>query len=189
MKLPRITGTVIALGLFCLFSLRPSPVSAQGDRLVVLVRHAEANGEPRNDPPLTERGRQRAEALAEALQGTGIGTVIVSPLARTQLTAEPLASARGITPEVVDVGGGLERHVEAVAKAVRAQPAGDAILVVGHSNTIPRIIAALGGPTMSDLCHWEFARLFILALPPDRTPRLIAASYGAPDEDGEEECP
>lgn len=66
---------------------------------------------------------------------------------------------------------------------MRSSPAGAAVLVVGHSNTVPAIITALGAPPMADLCHGEFASLFVLHLHADGTPRLIRSSYGEPDEE------
>jgi broad specificity phosphatase PhoE len=164
----------------------PSAVQAQASRLVVLVRHAEAGGEPERNPPLTDGGRARAAALATALAGTGIGRIIVTGFTRTQATAGPLAAATGVTPMVVEVTGGLEAHVQSVAAAVRDAPAGQAVLVVGHSNTIPAIVTALGGPKLADLCHTDFDTLFILELRDAAPPRLIRAGYGAPDA---EACP
>jgi len=172
---------VIALAFVAVSLAQPTTSVAQSDRLVVLVRHAEAGGEPESDPPLTPEGRERAAALAEALADANIGAVIVSPLARTRLTAEPLTTLLGITPVAVDVTGGIERHVEDVADAVRSRPPGEAVLVVGHSNTIPAVIKALGGPELPDLCHGEFATLFVLEIPRYGEPHLIRASYGMPD--------
>lgn len=162
--------------------LVPAPLPARTDHLVILVRHAEAAGKPRNDPPLTERGEARAQALAAALEHMQLGTAIVSSLARTRLTAEAVTGPRGLQPTVADVAGGLEEHVQAVVDAVRAQPKGAAVLVVGHSNTVPRIIAALGGPEAPDLCHWEYSRLFVLEIRADKTANLVGAWYGPADE-------
>jgi broad specificity phosphatase PhoE len=176
-------SVVFAVALGALWCGLPPAVAAQGDRLVVLVRHAEADGEPRQDPPLTDRGRARAEALAAALEHANIQRIVVSPLARTRLTAEPIARARGVPPTVADVAGGLDAHVAAVVDAVRSGHADGAVLVVGHSNTVPAIVTALGAPPMPDLCHGEFATLFVLHLPAEGTPWLIRSSYGAPDEE------
>lgn len=164
------------------------PGLAQQDRLVVLVRHAERAAEPADDPGLTSAGEARATALRDALAATGIGAVITTQLRRTQLTAAPLANERGLAPVVVRAGGGAEAHARAVADAVRALPAGVAVLVVGHSNTVPAIIAALGGPGMPDLCDAQYAMLFTLVLPSVGPPRLIRSTYGAPDSPQAAEC-
>ncbi|WAZ25159.1 histidine phosphatase family protein [Streptomyces cinnabarinus] len=53
-------------------------------------------------PGLTELGEAQAAALPEALAGEDIEALYVSTLRRTQLTAAPLAAARGLDPLVRD---------------------------------------------------------------------------------------
>jgi phosphohistidine phosphatase SixA len=153
-----------------------------GASLVLLVRHAEKATEPADDPPLTGAGVARAQALATALRDARVTSVITTQLRRTRDTAFPLATARGLTPEVVPVAtGALPAHVEATVTAIRRH-AGDVVLVVGHSNTIPAIIAALGGPLLPDICDSAYSNLFILQLG-GGDPRLVQAHYGVPDPD------
>ena len=149
--------------------------------VVVLVRHAEKAITPTTDPGLTDAGRARAEALAEALRDARVDAIVTSQFERTRKTAEPLAVARRLTPVVTQAGSDTPTHVRDVAAAVRRQPAGGLVLVVGHTNTIPPIIAALGGPQLPDICDAEYSRLFTLVLPPAGSPRLIQSTYGAPD--------
>jgi broad specificity phosphatase PhoE len=150
-------------------------------RLVILVRHAEKAAEPPKDPPLTPAGEERARALALALKDAGVTAIVTSDARRTRATAEPLARALHLTPAVIPVGtGSLADHVAAVAAEVRGH-AGGVVLVVGHSDTIPSIIAALGGPHLSDIPHTEFAHLFVLTPETGGGARLVQATYGAPD--------
>jgi len=71
---------------------------------LLLVRHAEStwNAEGRwqghGDPPLSERGRRQAEALARALAPRAIEVLATSDLARAVETAAPLARALGLEP-------------------------------------------------------------------------------------------
>ena len=71
---------------------------------LVLIRHAESswNAEGRwqgqEDPPLSPRGRLQAEALAEALRGTGVLRIATSDLLRARDTAVPIARALGLEP-------------------------------------------------------------------------------------------
>ena len=155
---------------------------------VILVRHAEKAVAPPNDPVLSVEGTQRALDLAAALSGARVTSVIVTHLQRTQLTAKPVSDALGKTPIVVPVSGGTAAHVEAVAIAVRGRPAGDVVLVVGHSNTIPAIIGALGGPKLPDLCDGQYAMLFVLEFAPSGPPRFIRAKYGAADPPDSDSC-
>jgi broad specificity phosphatase PhoE len=159
--------------------------SAQGsmaaERLVILVRHAEKDTAPRNDPPLTEFGESRAAALAGVVASAGIDAVVVTPYRRTRDTAAPVAQARGLTPIEVPVGRDLAAHVAAVVDSVRTRPPRASVLVVGHSNTIPAIVTALGGPALPDLCDNQYAVLYVLSIPAAGPARLVTASYGAAD--------
>ena len=146
---------------------------------VILVRHAERGTEPANDPVITEAGTQRALSLKEVLRGAGVTSVVTTHLQRTQLTAKPLMETLGLTPIVVRAGGA--GHVDSVAATVRRRPAGDVVLVVGHSNTIPAIVGALGGPKLPDLCDGQYSKLYILEYPASGPPRFIEANYGAAD--------
>ena len=69
--------------------------------VVLLVRHAEKAAQPADDPPLTQDGRHRAEALAAVIKDAHPTAIITTQLRRTVETAQPSASTTGITPEVV----------------------------------------------------------------------------------------
>lgn len=165
-----------AVFLACQLAL--AVTAARADTLVILVRHAEKTTD-KNDPGLTASGEARATALAEALQDTRIDRIIVSEFQRTTLTAAPVANARGLDPLVVGAGLALDDHILAVAEVVAAGTGN--ILVVGHSNTIPRIIAALGGPVLPEMDDLEYATMFILSIPTQGEASLVKARFGAPD--------
>lgn len=165
-------------------ALRAADRTASGTalpRLVILVRHAEKAAEPPQDPPLTAAGEERARALAIALKDAGVTAIVTSDARRTRATADPLARALHLTPAMIPIGSGRPAdHVAAVAAEVRGH-AGGVVLVIGHSDTIPSIIAALGGPRLHDIPHTEFAHLFVLTPESDGGARLVRATYGAPD--------
>ena len=147
--------------LFCVIAAGAQASAQSKTTVVILVRHAEKATAPAADPPLTEAGVARARALADAL---------------------------GLPLETVHTGtGGV--HARAVADAVRAH-AGQTVLVVGHSNTIPLIIAALGGPKFGDICDTQYSNLFVLIVRPgDKKADLVVSSYGAPSPDAATTCP
>jgi phosphohistidine phosphatase SixA len=174
----------VACPLLLLLICLAGPLAAQ---TVILVRHAEKADVPGNDPPLSAAGTARAEALQAALEHANVSHVIVTSRQRTTLTAADVISAGHLTPVVVPLGRGDSAHVAAVAAAVRQIPKGDAVLVVGHSNTVPPIIGALGGPQLPALCDASYSTIFVLEL--DRSPvRLVRAHYGAPDPTGADSC-
>ena len=186
----RRSGLFLPLALAAIVTCLLPGIALGQPSTVILVRHAERATAPAGDPVLTEAGTQRAADLATALAAARVSAIITTHLQRTQLTARPVMEAIGQPHIVVRAGGPTRAHVDSVAAAVRRRPAGDVVLVVGHSNTIPAIIAALGGPVMPDLCENQFSSLFILEYPANGgAPRLIKAKYGAPDPAGSDSCP
>jgi broad specificity phosphatase PhoE len=155
---------------------------------IILVRHAEKATTPADDPMLSPAGQQRARDLAAALADAHVATIIATQFQRTQATARPLAEHAGQTTVIVPATSDVRAHAEAVAAKARSAPPGGAVLIVGHSNTIPAIIAALGGPKMGDLCDAEYAKLFVLEMPATGPPRLIRGTYGAPDSPESDNC-
>jgi phosphohistidine phosphatase SixA len=148
--------------------------------LVIFVRHAEKAASPAEDPPLTEAGAARAAALVDALGAAGVKAIITTEFRRTKDTAEPLARKLGITPRVVGARGVAgAAHIAAVADAIRQHTSGT-VVVVGHSNTVPAIIAALGGERMRDICEADYGGLYVLARA-GPTISLVKTRYGAPD--------
>ena len=144
------------------------------ETVVVLVRHADRAPGQKTDE-LAAAGVARSRALAQALQKAGVSAVIVSDTNRTAQTAAPVAAASGITPIVLGA-----KDFAAIAEAVWAHP-GETVLVVGHSNTVPAIIAGLGGPQLPDLGDNEFDDLFSLTVCRCswRPARLLKLQYGA----------
>jgi broad specificity phosphatase PhoE len=174
----RFMRVVLAAGVAAM--LAAEPLAAQPS-MVILVRHAEKAATPADDPDLTAAGAQRAADLASALAGAQVGSIVTTQFRRTRATAAPLAQAIGRDPIIVAATPDTPAHAAAVAAAVRARPPGEVVLVVGHSNTIPAIIAALGGPRLPDLCDGQYATLFVVGLTSSGPSRLVRATYGAAD--------
>lgn len=149
---------------------------------VIIVRHAEKASTPGPDPELSAEGVARAKALAVALADANVGSVIATQYKRTSTTAAEVMAAHNLTAITVPASRDMAGHLKAVAEAVRARPAGETVLVVGHSNTVPGIIGALGGPKMNDLCDADYDNLFILRMGADRV-SLIRAHYGVADDE------
>ena len=162
--------------------------SAEGPSLVVLVRHAEKAAEPAADPDLSPAGQERAKALLDALQHVQPSSIIVSATRRTGQTAAPLASKFKAPTYIVSLAGGTATHVNAVADAVRKLRG--VVVVVGHSNTVPAIVKALGGPALPDLCDSSYATMFLLQPGKDgKAASVVRAQYGAADPAAATGCP
>ncbi len=179
-----------AIALFAVASVCPAVVQAQAavpPALLLVVRHAE-KVDNSADPALSEVGMARARALAESLIDAKVEHVIVTQRQRTRLTAAPTMSARGLTPEEIGFGSSMDAHVAEVAAAARKQ-AGKVVLIVGHSNTVPAIVHALGGPKMPDLCDARYASLFAVVPGAVGTEaRVVVSSFGVPDAPGAMTC-
>lgn len=165
------------LKVLVLLVLAALPLAAQrAPTTVILVRHAEKAATPAEDPPLTAAGRARARALATIARERKVTAIITTQFARTRETARPAAAALKITPEVVNtVAGGQD--AQNVARAALAH-AGGVVLVVGHSNTLPGIIAALGAPQPPPICDSSYDNLYIVTVPASGPARVAHSHYG-----------
>lgn len=137
---------------------------------VYLVRHAEKEATPPADPPLSEAGQARAKSLARILGKAGIKTIYTSQFARTKQTAEPLAQALGLTNTVVPVSMDTTmknelapQYLKDMAERIYAQ-AGESALIVGHSNTLPALIKALGGDVVPTIPDPDYDNLFVVTI-------------------------
>ena len=137
-----------------------APAAAQST--VFVVRHAEradavSGGSTMmaNDPELSEAGRARAESLARMLKDAGITAIFTTQYKRTKQTAEPLAKVLGVPVTEVNTKelAGLPARIKAVSGNV---------LVVGHSNTVPETLQALGMDSPPAIADTEFDNLFIV---------------------------
>lgn len=161
----------------------PSTQSEQGATTVIVVRHAEkATTNPQDpNPALSPEGQQRARDLAELLRSRQVAAVIATQYARTQLTAQPTADAAHLVIDTMPATRDVQAHAAAIAERIRTRYAGKTVLVVGHSNTVPKIVAALGGPALADLCDSAYGNLFTVVIPAGGAPRYTQGHFGAAD--------
>lgn len=167
----------VLFGALVLPSLATSvPASAQevepGPTVIFLVRHAE-KGPDRDgtgDPPLTPMGRERASRLASMLTDAGVVSVLSTDYRRTLETAGPTAEQARLEVERYDPA-----RPEAVAARLRDAPG--AHLVVGHSNTTPGLVAALGGDPGEPIAESEYDRLYVVFPEGDGTARTILLRF------------
>lgn len=141
---------------------------------VIVVRHAE-KADTSADPDLSPAGQARAQALAHAAGKAGVQAIFVTQLRRTRQTAQPLAQQIGLPMVQVaasDTAGLVQR--------ILTRHAGQVVLVVAHSNTIPQIISALGGPAIEDIGEGDYDNLFIVLRHRKGPARLLHLRYGRP---------
>jgi broad specificity phosphatase PhoE len=143
---------------------------------VILVRHAEkAVVPPENkDPDISMEGEKRAAELAKMFGDAGIGAIFVSQYKRTRQTVKPLADKLGITATPVEA-----QKTPELIKQIRAQKAGQVVFVAGHNNTVPEVIAALGGPKLPIIPETQYDNLYILTVNSDGSAKLLKLKYGS----------
>ena len=171
-----VVRACVALVMFAL------PLAAQGaaagSTTILVVRHAEKMADPAADPPLTSAGAARAETLADLLKDAGIRAVIATQFVRTRSTGEPTARKFGLVVESMDARAPM--HMRMVADSILARHRGQTVLVVGHSNTVPGIVAAFGAPQPSPICDAEYDDLFVVTVPAIGAPSVVRLHYGTP---------
>lgn len=174
-----------ALALISAVALAGAPATAAAQpSLVILVRHGEKQPTPGDDPSLSEAGVARAQALDAALRYASPTTVVVSQRKRTVETAAVLLQRTGLSPTVVGLDAA---HVKNVATAV--MKATGVVVVVGHSNTVPAIVTALGGPKLPDLCDASYATMFLVTPGRDgQKAQVVTSAFGAADAVGADRC-
>jgi broad specificity phosphatase PhoE len=143
---------------------------------IILVRHAEKAAEPAADPPLSAAGLARADALEAMVKDAGIRGIVTTQFLRTRQTAAPTADKFGLTIEIMDARAPL--HPKMVADSVLAKHRGQTVLVVGHSNTLPAIVAALGAPMPAAICDDEYDNIFVVTVPATGVPSVARMHYG-----------
>jgi phosphohistidine phosphatase SixA len=159
--IPIVGYTVVALGLAYFLGERPSTT-------VIFVRHADTDASmagPDNDPPLSARGRQRADLLADFLQNidvvAGPNAIYASDKRRTQETAAPLAMRLNIPVEIadhLDTKGFMDR--------VMRDHRGKIVVIVSHSNTIAPLIDELhGSKDIQPFGEREYDRVYVVTIP------------------------
>ena len=157
---------LLALGGVFLLAIAVAYWNSATTTTIVLVRHAEKQVGAITDAPLSPEGETRASRLTQLLGGSEefgrIGKIYVTNTRRTQQTAAGLAQRLGLTPEVIEAktdSGDLARRALRENRGHRA-------LIVGHSNTVPEIVAALthsqNVPPMGDD---EFDTMYIVTVP------------------------
>lgn len=160
---------------FTLTAVAQTPIFSPGTT-IYLVRHAEKD--TGNNPPLTKAGFERAKDLLIHLHTKGVSKIYSTKYKRTNQTADSIKISSNLTTIIYEadtIGNDL------VAKIKSNSDNGKTILVVGHSNTIPKLIRRLGvaSYTVQNLGDNEFDNLFVLTYK-KRKIKFKQIKYGQP---------
>ena len=140
---------------------------SQATTTILFVRHADTNllaGEAA-DPPLNERGRARAELLADFLEDidviASVDAIYATDSLRTRQTAMPLAQRLGLDVAATD----HYDYVGFMADVLREHK-GRIVLVVTHGDTIAPLVEELhGSKNVPEIAPADYDNLYIVTVP------------------------
>jgi len=110
----------------------------KGAKSIYLVRHAEKDTFPKQNPVLTSEGYVRSFNLAEMMKKTRLDAIYSTLYNRTMHTVDSLATAKGLATNIYQpkdlkqLGIDLAKHEEF-----------NKVLIAGHSNTTPAMANVL----------------------------------------------
>lgn len=151
---------------------------------VYLIRHAERADEPRQDPPLTEKGNLRSQELTRILGDANVKAIITSQFLRTKQTGEPLSKKLNVpvTSISLSLNPANPRQIaeQSTAEVTNKilERAGESVLVIGHSNSIPDVIKMLGGDVVPVIDEKKFDDLFIVTVYAKGKAKVAHLKYG-----------
>jgi len=148
---------------------------ANAQQAVILVRHAELQGAAMAEPkylPLSEAGEARAKRLASILKDSGIGAIYVTDFVRTNQTAQPLS--REIDKELTVIPKGDPQEL---VEQIRKRHGGQTVLLVGHTDTLPGLLKALGHPADIKIEPQDFTNIFVVIPKSNGAPTFLRLRY------------
>jgi len=162
-----VLGAVVVFAYFATFR---RPVTT-----IILTRHAEKIIDPNNpDVDLSPAGQARALEIVRMLGDAGVNAIYATQYKRTQQTVKPLADKLGLPVTIVNA-----KNTPDLIAQIKAQNSGQTILVAGHNNTVPEIIAALGGPQYPPIPETEYDNLFVVTVYRTGKVKVLKMKYGA----------
>lgn len=155
-----LTLTALLLAVLRLGAQQTDAATDPLPTVLYLVRHAETAPDGTRDPPLSREGERRARWLGVILSHARLDAVYTTDYRRTRSTAGPAAAAHGVQITVYDPS-----DLEGLAHELRVRAG--RVLVVGHSNTTPALVEALGGEPGDPMEESEHDRLYVLVIAGD----------------------
>ncbi len=165
--------TAIAIGLAWFFE-------SQATTTIIFFRHAEQTSHDEADPPLSEAGQRRVAELTRQLVDAdvvaGIDAIYSTPYIRSLETARPIADQLDLP-----INSYAADDTEEILDTILKNHKGKIILVIGHSNTLPVLIANLGASKkVPAIAQNEFDNIYIISIPWFGKTKTIRLRIGEP---------
>ncbi len=110
------------------------------DKIYYLVRHAEKDTVPADNPNLTEEGIERANYLANMMKGTRVDGVYSTLYTRTLFTVDTLAARKGL--KILPY---KPSDLKLLYETISQDSTKSAVIIAGHSNTTPALANVILG--------------------------------------------
>jgi len=178
-KMLRIGLTAV---LIALLTIGCSRFGCPDEKVVLVVRHADRDGEMLND-----KGKERALALRDLVANYGKATaVIYTTVERTRQTLEPIIESDHPAEFKFEPD-----NVQAIAGAAREGSGPEVIVIAAHSNTVRPILeefdrglveqsAGAWFPCEGEICHSDYNDLWLVTICGDEATNILKSDYGAP---------
>jgi broad specificity phosphatase PhoE len=165
--------TAIAIGLAWFFE-------SQATTTIIFFRHAEQTSHDEADPPLSEAGQRRVAELTRQLVDAdvvaGIDAIYSTPYIRSLETARPIADQLDLP-----INSYAADDTEEILNTILKNHKGKIILVIGHGNTLPVLIANLGASKkVPAIAQNEFDNIYIISIPWFGKTKTIRLRIGEP---------
>jgi len=173
--LPIVGYILLVLGIAWFFQ-------QQATTTIIFARHADVDPAVplTSDPLLTERGRQRAELLADFLTDvdvvSSVDAIYATTARRTQQTAAPLAARLGQRLNIDD-----PYRVDRLIRRLFRDRRGKITLVVADADVIPALIAELHGKNpLPPFAPNDYGDLYVVTVPYYGKVKTLRFRYAEP---------
>jgi phosphohistidine phosphatase SixA len=147
-----LLGLTVAALAGCQIPVPPQP----GPDFYVLRHLHKADGSV--DPGLSAEGQRQAQLLADRFADRPPAVIYVTNTRRARETAAPIAAKYQLEPRIYD-----PRDTAGLVSDLMKDP--NPALIVGHSNTVPEIVAALGGARPAAIAETEYGTIYHVSGP------------------------
>ena len=152
----RYARALIALALAGLAACS-LPVPPQPGPDFYVLRHFD-KADSSGDPGLSAEGQRKAQALSTMFGDRPPAVIYVTNTRRARETAAPIAARLQIEPRIYD-----PRDTAGLVSDLQKDP--NPALIVGHSNTVPEIVAALGGQRPAPIADTDYGTVYHVSGP------------------------
>ena len=153
---------------------------SQATTTVIFIRHADRAPGQQENPGLSVTGQQRAQELVRVLGDVdivaGVDAIFATQYRRTQETAEPLSKKLQ-----VPLYTAAPNDIKGLTQRILTEFKGKIVLVITHSDTIPKLIAELhGSKKLPPIEPNEYDNIFIVSIPWFGKVKTLRLKYGQP---------